>query len=416
MLGSLLPRRRASEELPRPLFPPAVNPVSAVWQWQSEAGWHCFDPVQCEALETARASGNTRLTLRSGKWMYNIDLGNMLQQNVMTRRMRHVRRIMEEVPLWFREGADAEEAVRYDPELEAALESSYAALVEQLGNDPPGEAAVSLTVWTGSDGLDYEADVEEMTECCRSTGVVRKICRSVLRVRPSVGESDAPDGCEAETAFQLPSLAVGTAESGECWCRGHLRVVGANDLDDVLIPVAASEAVEDVCAICLDSLGSTSSPGDSSAPMRGTLDHASAPQSEAADGVVKLKKCMHMYHDTCVRTYVGRGGRGGFSCPTCGTLQCAGNGPSPKGRMRWRIGEESLLAGYPHSGTISIEYDVPSGIQSERHQHPAVPFMGTKRTAYLPDTREGREVLILFIHAFVKVSSDVVSARCIAKL
>lgn len=74
------------------------------------------------------------------------------------------------------------------------------------------------------------------------------------------------------------------------------------------------------------------------------------------------------------------------------------------GWMRWRIGADPKLAGYPYSGTISIEYDIPSGVQSERHQHPNVPFLGTKRIAYLPDTPEGREILILFIHAFVRVS------------
>lgn len=92
------------------------------------------------------------------------------------------------------------------------------------------------------------------------------------------------------------------------------------------------EAVEDVCAICLDSLRSARPSNDTNGPMPGAPEFAPAPQPEGGEGVVKLKKCMHMYHDACVRTYVGRAGRGGFSCPTCSTVQCQGNGPSPRGK------------------------------------------------------------------------------------
>lgn len=75
------------------------------------------------------------------------------------------------------------------------------------------------------------------TSCERSFW---QICRSILRVRPTVRVVDPPRGCESEATPHLPSLAVGTDETGECWCPGNLHVLGAKDLDDVLIPVAAS--------------------------------------------------------------------------------------------------------------------------------------------------------------------------------
>lgn len=56
MPASFLSHRSAAEDRP-PLFPPAFDPVSAVWQWQSDDGWHCFSPSHCEALETARING-----------------------------------------------------------------------------------------------------------------------------------------------------------------------------------------------------------------------------------------------------------------------------------------------------------------------------------------------------------------------
>ena len=52
------------------------------------------------------------------------------------------------------------------------------------------------------------------------------------------------------------------------------------------------------------------------------------------------------------------------------------------------------------NGTIIIEYNLPSGIQGQDHPNPGVRFQGTKRTAYLPDTQEGREVLQLLKRAF----------------
>lgn len=56
-----------------------------------------------------------------------------------------------------------------------------------------------------------------------------------------------------------------------------------------------------------------------------------------------------------------------------------------------------LFADY---GTIIIKYNFPSGIQDQDHPNPGVRFKGTKHTAYLPDTQEGREVLQLLKRAF----------------
>ena len=57
----------------------------------------------------------------------------------------------------------------------------------------------------------------------------------------------------------------------------------------------------------------------------------------------------------------------------------------------------SLFTGY---GTIVISYHFPSGVQGREHPNPGQRYEGTSRTAYLPDTREGREVLHLLRRAF----------------
>ena len=51
-------------------------------------------------------------------------------------------------------------------------------------------------------------------------------------------------------------------------------------------------------------------------------------------------------------------------------------------------------------GTIVIDYYLPSGLQGPEHPNPGRYYEGTSRTAYLPDNREGREVLQLLRRAF----------------
>ena len=51
-------------------------------------------------------------------------------------------------------------------------------------------------------------------------------------------------------------------------------------------------------------------------------------------------------------------------------------------------------------GTIIIGYTFPSGYQGLDHPNPCVRYQAAKHTAYIPDTREGREVLQLLKRAF----------------
>nr|XP_058946597.1 uncharacterized protein LOC131774566 [Pocillopora verrucosa] len=75
------------------------------------------------------------------------------------------------------------------------------------------------------------------------------------------------------------------------------------------------------------------------------------------------------------------------------------SGNQPPGEMRYRT-ERYSVPGYEGHGTIVIDYHFRSGIQGKEHPHPGQRFGGTTRQAYLPDTREGREVLQLLRRAF----------------
>ena len=64
----------------------------------------------------------------------------------------------------------------------------------------------------------------------------------------------------------------------------------------------------------------------------------------------------------------------------------------------------SVFAGY---GTIIIDYSFASGIQGIEHPNPFQYYGGTNRRAYLPDTREGQEVLQLLKRVLIRCSVGV---------
>lgn len=51
-------------------------------------------------------------------------------------------------------------------------------------------------------------------------------------------------------------------------------------------------------------------------------------------------------------------------------------------------------AGFEKVGTIIIKYQFKSGVQGPQHRLPGEPYQGTSRTCYLPDNRQGNEVLV----------------------
>nr|XP_039274592.1 uncharacterized protein LOC120348513 [Styela clava] len=75
-----------------------------------------------------------------------------------------------------------------------------------------------------------------------------------------------------------------------------------------------------------------------------------------------------------------------------------GNQPT-NGKMTDHTDPRSL-PGYTGSGTIVIRYSFPSGIQQNCHPSPGSQYGSTNREAYLPDNREGRDLLKLLRRAF----------------
>uniref|UniRef100_A0A663N9G2 E3 ubiquitin-protein ligase n=1 Tax=Athene cunicularia TaxID=194338 RepID=A0A663N9G2_ATHCN len=108
-----------------------------------------------------------------------------------------------------------------------------------------------------------------------------------------------------------------------------------------------------------------------------------------------LEKCNHAFCKSCINQAMIYKP----CCPVCGMFYGPMKGDQPEGTMS-SITLSSCLPGYPSCGTIMITYNMYSGIQTKSHPNPGKRYAATSRTAYLPDNKEGREVLSLLKKAF----------------
>ncbi|XP_053124188.1 E3 ubiquitin-protein ligase DTX3L [Hemicordylus capensis] len=108
-----------------------------------------------------------------------------------------------------------------------------------------------------------------------------------------------------------------------------------------------------------------------------------------------LPKCKHEFCKMCIRAAMEYKP----ACPVCNMFYGQIEGNQPPGTMK-TVRDSSPLPGYEGYNTITIEYVIPGGIQTKSHPNPGRSFYGTRRTAYLPDSSEGREVLKLLQQAF----------------
>ncbi|KAJ7999239.1 hypothetical protein DPEC_G00213380 [Dallia pectoralis] len=106
--------------------------------------------------------------------------------------------------------------------------------------------------------------------------------------------------------------------------------------------------------------------------------------------------CKHEFCGECLRQAVESMGS---ICPVCKDVFGKVEGNQPEGHMTYHT-SNICLPGFSNSGTITINYVIPDGKQTNKHPHPGNLFYGTRRTAYLPNNKEGNEVLHLLRKAF----------------
>ncbi|XP_073324042.1 uncharacterized protein [Pagrus major] len=144
---------------------------------------------------------------------------------------------------------------------------------------------------------------------------------------------------------------------------------------------------------------STRKTEDSAREEATARDNEDEDQCAICQDTLKNKKQLKCKHEFCEECLEESKKHMGPICPVCKDVFGVIEGTQPEGTMSV-YKRSSSLPGFKDCGTIVIDYYFPSGKQTERHPNPGQHYQGTSRTAYLPDNKEGKEVLRLLEKAF----------------
>jgi len=116
-------------------------------------------------------------------------------------------------------------------------------------------------------------------------------------------------------------------------------------------------------------------------------------KSKDQEEVIKLDKCDgHYFHKSCFLSFLQD--KSFIKCPVCSRIYGMMIGDQPDGKMTYYVDKYSKCEGFKQYDTIIIEYNM-RGIEKDNIKYPS-----THRSAYLPNSSEGREVLELLKTAF----------------
>jgi Deltex C-terminal domain/Ring finger domain len=97
---------------------------------------------------------------------------------------------------------------------------------------------------------------------------------------------------------------------------------------------------------------------------------------------------------TKTKTTAGRNKKSNASAAAVVPLATPSVGKCPSGTMTINVLPDVICPGFnDDTATIEIVYTIPNGIQHTFHENPGVPYAGTIRTTYLPNTEAGRDLL-----------------------
>ncbi|XP_039519199.1 E3 ubiquitin-protein ligase DTX3L-like isoform X2 [Pimephales promelas] len=206
--------------------------------------------------------------------------------------------------------------------------------------------------------------------------IEKRLQKSVFddKKKKSIGYSGNVPHARGIQWYQMPDYGLGAVggsvrEEGVNFRRQSEADTGFNEelKDNSRHNSKDAQAEEETCVICMDSFTDK-----------------------------KKLKCGHEFCRDCISESEKRMG---LICPVCKEVYGKLEGNQPNGNMK--VTKTGMrLPGYPDCGTIEIYYDIPDGVQTEKHANPGKRYHGAHRQAYLPDNPEGREVLILLEKAF----------------
>lgn len=142
---------------------------------------------------------------------------------------------------------------------------------------------------------------------------------------------------------------------------------------------------DEQCCICQDSLYT-----DMDSYEKVLQKEIQVCEQQIEIDVMNFSECSeHFFHKDCAEMMAAQYKHDFVECPVCMHVYGIKRGTQPNGTMSVNVDPNTRCTGYS-CGTIIINYHFPSGRKEDGTR-----YSGTSRTAYLPNNKEGKEVLEL---------------------
>ena len=112
--------------------------------------------------------------------------------------------------------------------------------------------------------------------------------------------------------------------------------------------------------------------------------------------IISLQICNHFFHKKCIEKCLEMKPQ----CPICRKALSEPQGKSPSGSMTISS-TTTQCSGYNY-GSIVIDYKILAGTQKSYHDNPGVAHGSKKERAYLPNNKDGQQLLKRLKYAFMK--------------
>eukprot|EP01120_Amphizonella_sp_Union-15-10_P015374 TRINITY_DN7902_c0_g1_i1.p1 TRINITY_DN7902_c0_g1~~TRINITY_DN7902_c0_g1_i1.p1 ORF type:complete len:455 (+),score=81.41 TRINITY_DN7902_c0_g1_i1:86-1450(+) len=386
-------------------FSPASCAIK--WQWQSDNGWEDFNPITGVLIESAYISNQPKFDFQISKTWYTADFNKMKQINQKTQFGRKIRRLQYKAgrPKFSTNFVDDPMDIVPNPPPIPPILSPSIFTYPSVAKYPPTVSNPPVNPFTTIDLLwEYEKDKnwipfdKQVTRLLEGTissngsmitlnfGVwskskggfvvefgpmtlTEKASGTVYRVRRYPPLPNKSHVLTTSVSNNSSYSQQDDSESDEM-----LSNLDQNqDKKQTVQALTKWKVIENPpnenCTICLELLSS--------------------------DKTVQLSECAdHYFHENCIiHCFKDKF----LICPNCTKIYGTRVGTQPPGTMTVKRHPPGAmpLTGYESIGTIQIQYHFPSGKQGPHHPTPGADYYGTSRTAYLPDNKEGNEVLKL---------------------
>jgi len=115
--------------------------------------------------------------------------------------------------------------------------------------------------------------------------------------------------------------------------------------------------------------------------------------------IAEVNQCHHQFHQQCLDQHLSCTA---VNCPSCRVLVREPRGTMPSGVMAVSYERNVFCLGYEGHGTIFIRYLLEGAVQKDYHPNPGRLHGSARRTAIIPDTLQGRQLLARLEYAFCR--------------